>query len=100
MAEFYEQLKEEHPDTLEIVFASSDSDNHSFQEYYGSMPWFAIPFSNSATIQALGMKYGVRGIPSFIVLNAATGEIVDKDGRSTVAAARGNTKSALSKWNV
>lgn len=30
---------------LEIVFASADKDDASFQEYYGQMPWLAIPFS-------------------------------------------------------
>ena len=85
---------------MEIIFISSDSDAHSFAEYYGTMPWTAVPFTNTATIQSLGSKYAVRGIPSFIVLNGATGEIVDKDARSTVAGARGNIKQACQKWGV
>ena len=32
-------------DLLEIVFVSSDSDEPSFREYYGEMPWLALPFS-------------------------------------------------------
>ena len=28
----------------EIVFASSDKDSAGFKEYFGSMPWLAIPF--------------------------------------------------------
>jgi thiol-disulfide isomerase/thioredoxin len=47
LAEMYEHLKEEYPSHgLEIVFVSSDRDQSSFQQYYGSMPWQAIPFQN------------------------------------------------------
>jgi hypothetical protein len=35
LAEFYEQLKEEDEDALEIVFASADNDQESFDGYYG-----------------------------------------------------------------
>ena len=44
---------------FEIVFASSDSDNKSFTEYFGSMPWVAIPYG-SATKENLSSKYSVR----------------------------------------
>ena len=92
-------MKEEGKEGLEIIFVSSDSDQHSFDEYYGSMPWTAVPYKSSSTIQALGQRYGVRGIPTFIVLNAA-GEKIDVDGRTTVAAARGDTSKAAAKWSL
>jgi nucleoredoxin len=82
---------------VEIIFASSDSDQHSFDEYYGSMPWAAIPFSSSNIKQALSSKYGVRGIPSLIVLNN-NGETVDANGRNTVVGAKGNTDQAWGAW--
>ena len=45
LAEMYEHLKEVHPTHgLEIVFVSSDRDQSSFQQYFGTMPWQAIPF--------------------------------------------------------
>lgn len=97
LAEFYEQLKEGNEDTLEIVFVSSDHDEAAFNEYYGSMPWTAVPFADRDCARNLGQKYGVRGIPTLIVLNSE-GNVVDRDGRSTVSAARGNTAAALEKW--
>ncbi len=29
---------------MEIVFASSDRDQTSFDEYYADMPWCAVPY--------------------------------------------------------
>jgi len=91
-------LKEEDATALEIVFVSSDSDQHSFDEYYGSQPWVSVPFSETSVTQGLGQRFGVRGIPSFIVLNGADGSIKDKDGRNTVVSAKGDTSKALAKW--
>jgi nucleoredoxin len=96
LAEFFDQAEEEGK-SFTIVFASSDSDQHSFNEYYGSMPWLAVPFSASAKTQALGSKYGVRGIPSLIILDKF-GNIKDADGRSTVSSAKGNVDKAMAKW--
>ena len=45
LAEMYEHLKEVRPTHgLEIIFVSSDRDLNSFQNYFGTMPWKAIPF--------------------------------------------------------
>jgi nucleoredoxin len=73
LAEFYEQLREEDGSALEIVFVSSDQDDSAFQEYYGEMPWTALPFDNRDAKQSLAEKFGVRGIPMFVVLDAADG---------------------------
>lgn len=99
LSEFYEALAEQDETAMEIVFVSSDGDTHSFNEYFGSMPWTAVPFDSKSIIEDLGQKFGVRGIPTFIVLNASTGSIVDADGRSTVAGARGDTNKAMKKWH-
>ncbi|RYG65783.1 hypothetical protein EON64_11205 [archaeon] len=98
LAEFYSQLKEEDAAALEVVFVSSDRDAHEFGEYFGSQPWVSMAFENAAARQALGQKFGVRGIPTLIVLDLATGKVRDSDGRSTVAQARGDTSKALAKW--
>lgn len=100
MAEFYDQLKDEEgqEDSLEIIFASSDHDENSFEEYYRSQPWVSMPYENQTAIRALGQKYGVRGIPSFIILKGNDGTIIDSDGRGTVIQSRGDTTKVLSKW--
>ena len=37
LATFYEMLKEDNEDNIEIIFVSSDKDPESFQEYFGKM---------------------------------------------------------------
>ena len=44
------------------------------------MPWYALPFSERQTKDALSAKYGVRGIPSLVVLDG-NGELVTTEGR-------------------
>ncbi len=83
---------------IEIVFVSSDQDESSYNEYYGTMPWVGVPLSNSAVKQTLASKFGVRGIPMLVVLNGSTGDVIEGNGRSTVVSAQGNTDSVWSKW--
>jgi hypothetical protein len=62
---------------LEIVFVSSDRDQASFDSYYASMPWLAVPFSSLSVLkQSLSATFGIQGIPSLVVLDAMSGEIV------------------------
>jgi len=67
---------------LEIVFVSSDRDDASFQEYYKEMPWLALPFDAKDKKEALSKKYGVQGIPTLVIVDAKTGELITKDGRA------------------
>jgi nucleoredoxin len=83
---------------MEIIFVSSDRDDDSFAEYFGTMPWTALSFSNREGKQKLAEKFGVRGIPFFVVLDGADASVKDADGRNTVMAAKGDTAKALAKW--
>ena len=78
LVEFYNHLKEEVASThgLEIVFVSSDRDEASFQQYYEKMPFLAMPFSNRALAHHAKQMFGVRGIPSFVVLDSLSGRVV------------------------
>lgn len=101
LAEFYSELKASNEDDLEIVFVSSDHDKPSFREYFvKEMPWTAVPFDNAAERQNLSSKFGVRGIPAFIIVDPKTGRVIDADGRTTVAQANGNVSRALAKWHA
>eukprot|EP00596_Hydrurales_sp_CCMP1899_P003379 CAMPEP_0119036474 /NCGR_PEP_ID=MMETSP1177-20130426/4201_1 /TAXON_ID=2985 /ORGANISM="Ochromonas sp, Strain CCMP1899" /LENGTH=93 /DNA_ID=CAMNT_0006996399 /DNA_START=258 /DNA_END=539 /DNA_ORIENTATION=- len=91
-------MKQDDENCLEIVFASSDSDQDSFDTYYGDMPWVAIPFNKSSIKEELGTKCEVRGIPTLIIMSVADGSIVDADGRSTVSANKGSNGKILAKW--
>lgn len=46
---------------FEIVFASSDRDEAAFDEYFGEMPWLALPYDDAgkASKAALSKKFKV-----------------------------------------
>jgi Thioredoxin-like len=74
----YQSLKVAYPSHgLEIVFVSSDRDNASFTSYFDSMPWLAIPFDSLDQFKpTLSEMYGVKGIPSLVVLDSISGQVV------------------------
>ena len=70
---------------LEVVFASSDRDEASFKDYFGSsMPWLALPFDKKEVKQKLSELCGVQGIPMVVILDRESGGIVNKEGRKCV----------------
>jgi len=69
---------------LEVVFVSSDKDEKAFEEYYGEMPWAALPFADKARKAALDKKFKVQGIPTFVLLDS-DGKLITKDGREAVS---------------
>ena len=98
LVEFYKLAKEADPDDLEIVFISSDRDVPAFEEYYATMPFAALEFEDREVKAMLAEKYGVRGIPSFIVLDAS-GAVKDASARSAVMANVRTPKTALATWS-
>lgn len=73
---------------VQVIFVSADHDAASFAEYYRSQPWAAIPYEAVGVRKALNAKFGITGIPAAIVLSAADGKMVSRDGRSVVVAKR------------
>lgn len=67
-----------------IVFISSDQNETSFKEYYGSMSFHALPFANRDAKAALASKYGVRGIPTLVLLDGE-GKLVEGNVRGAHA---------------
>lgn len=75
---------------IEIIFISSDRDEKSWEEYYGEMPWLALPF-DPANKSALAKKYGVQGIPMLIIVDnngkvksLEARDIVDDEGENAI----------------
>lgn len=68
---------------IEVVFVSSDQDESGFSSYYGEMPWLALPFADRDKKAALSEKYGVRGIPTLVVLDA-DGALITTEGRGKI----------------
>jgi nucleoredoxin len=82
LIEFYNKLKAKRQD-FELVFVSSDRDQAAFDEYYGSMPWVALPYANRDKKNELSQQFKVRGIPTLVVLDPQ-GKLVTANGRSEV----------------
>mmetsp|Transcript_120619 Transcript_120619/g.276405 ORF Transcript_120619/g.276405 Transcript_120619/m.276405 type:complete len:177 (+) Transcript_120619:190-720(+) len=85
LVEFYEVCKTAgHP--FEIVFISCDNKEEEFNNYFGSMPWLAMPFAGSddQRKKALSEKFSCRGIPLLALIDTAAKQIITLDGRSEV----------------
>lgn len=91
----YEDMIEEHPD-FELIFISSDRDQPSFDEYYGEIPFAAMPFANREQQRRLSEKFGIRGIPSLLFFNE-NGDLLTAEGRMWVTESRGDVEKMWSK---
>jgi len=80
---------------IDIVFISSDNDQTSFDEYFASMPWHALPYSE-ADNTALRDKYKVQGIPTLVVLSSETGELITDSARQDIVIK--DPQATLSAW--
>jgi len=78
---YSEGLKEK---GLEVVFVSSDKDEGAFREYFGEMPWTALPYEDRERKDKLSKKFKVQGIPTVVILDS-NGGVITKDGRSAIS---------------
>ena len=72
-------------DEIEVVFVSFDSTSRECNEYKSTMPWPAVPFDNLWRMgikDSLARGFGIRSIPTLIVLDGQSGEVVTRNGRS------------------
>jgi nucleoredoxin len=83
LAAFY-QLLQSKGVNFELVFVSSDKDLAQFNEYYGEMPWTALPFTDRERKGKLSAKFKVQGIPTLVVLDPE-GNIITTNGRKAVS---------------
>ncbi|CAF3226314.1 unnamed protein product [Rotaria socialis] len=70
--------------SFEIIFLSFDRDQSAFDEYYGEMPWLALDFSERDKKKELSNKFNVDGIPTLILLNGDSGDIICQDARDRI----------------
>jgi len=82
-AGWYEELKAAGKN-VECVFVSSDKDEAQFNEYYGEMPWAALPYAARDIKAALSKKFKVQGIPTLVVLDE-DGSLITADGRTAIS---------------
>jgi nucleoredoxin len=82
LAEFYNKHHENK--NLEIIFISSDRDEDSFNKYYGEMPWFTLDYKERKKKEELGKQFEITGIPTLILLDGDSGDIICKDARNEI----------------
>ena len=82
LIEFYNKHGQEK--NFEIIFLSSDEDEESFEEYYKEMPWLTLDFKEREKKEELSDKLGIDGIPSLILFDANSGEIICQDARNHI----------------
>lgn len=79
----------------EIIFASSDKDQASFDEYFkGSMSWLAVPFADRERKNALSQTFGVTGIPCLVMLSPDL-TLINSNARLRIP---GDTEGADFPW--
>ncbi len=78
------QTLEESDKSFEVVFVSSDRTPADMLNYMKSydMPWLALPHGG-AQAAALSQRYGVRGIPTLIVIDG-NGNTISVNARSEI----------------
>ena len=60
---------------MEVVFLSGDKTQEEYDEYFGEMPWPALP-KGDARMRDLATKYSVKGVPRLVVLKASDGTVL------------------------
>lgn len=78
-----EEIKARH-DAFKVVLISSDCDQASFDGYFASMPWLALPFCGPRK-DFLHEKFRIKGIPAAVALNSSS-RAVAKEVRKLIAA--------------
>ncbi len=81
LAKFYNEVNKDGKQ-LEIVFLSSDQTEDKMKAYFAEQPWICLPFGDPHKA-ACSTKFGVKGIPSLVVLNK-DGTAATTNGRSDV----------------
>ncbi|XP_062224920.1 probable nucleoredoxin 3 [Phragmites australis] len=67
LREVYNELKILRPGSFEVIFISIDRGKEEFQANLSAMPWFAIPYSDTAR-QELTRIFAIKGIPALLIL--------------------------------
>ena len=95
---------EEKNEEIEVIFISLDSVVSEFESYRSTMPWHSIPHSNLWRLNIkddLSQKYGVRSIPTLIVLDGESGDVVTRNGKGCYSTYfKGDYQPPLSMCNI
>ena len=82
LIDFYKAYANEK--NFEILFISSDRDQKAFDDYIKDMPWLALSYSERKKKEELGKRFQISGIPTLVLLDGDTGEVLCKDARDRI----------------
>lgn len=71
----YEEVNEDEK-VLEVIFFSGDKTQEQFDEYYGEMPWLALPRHMKKIMMENAKRFKVKGVPRLVMLRVSDGEIL------------------------
>lgn len=77
----YNEIKAKH-DAFEVIFISSDMDQSSFEDFFSTMPWLALPFQDERK-ESLVRTFKVSGIPMVVTIGP-TGLTVTTEARKLI----------------
>lgn len=81
LIKLYDEIKAK-DNAFEVIFISSDRDQASFNAFFASMPWLALPFGDERKA-FLQRKFKIRSIPAVIAIGS-TGRTVTKEARQLI----------------
>ena len=76
-ADLYNEINADEK-VMEVIFCSGDKTQEEFDEYYGEMPWLALP-KGDPRLPGLAAAFEVKGVPRLVVIKP-DGEVVDQNG--------------------
>ncbi|PNH03411.1 Nucleoredoxin [Tetrabaena socialis] len=86
LAATYKRFKASHARAAdwEVVFVSSDRDEAAWKDYFAEMPWTALPLAAREAKAELSKLYKVSGIPTLVLVDGESGELITASGRDAV----------------
>ena len=67
LTSLYEDLNED-TKQLEVIFFSGDKTEEEFNQYYGEMPWLALPRDRKDVMMKNAKRFKIAGVPRLIML--------------------------------
>lgn len=84
LSKWFTNFTEKHPEMkFVVVFVSSDRSQKDFDAYRSEMSFYALPFDERDAKAKLSAKFGIKGIPTMLILDA-DGNLISSKGRDIV----------------
>jgi nucleoredoxin len=67
LAALYEEINDDEK-VLEIIYFSGDKTQEQFDDYFGEMPWLALPREHKKVMMENAKRFKIKGVPRLIML--------------------------------